>query len=79
LVCYHYNSNDNWVQCNRMLFDLQLKKIILISRYKGRVDQDFYDLEEARWKHEEQIENDFNKEELTRLILTGHGEYYNKM
>jgi len=28
-----------------------MKKIILISRYKGRVDQDFYDLEEARWKH----------------------------
>jgi hypothetical protein len=55
-------------------------KIILVRRYSGsKVDQKFYDLEEVRWKHEEQIENDFNKEELTRLILTGHGEYYNKM
>ena len=55
------------------------KIIILARRYGDKVDQDFYDLEEARWKHEEQIENDFNKEELTRIILTGHGEYYNKM
>jgi len=31
LVYYHYNSNDNWVQCNRMLFHLQLKKMNVIE------------------------------------------------
>ena len=59
-----------------MLFHLQL---ILISRYKGKVDQDFMDLEFDRFDQERENETIWEKEELTRLILTGHGEYYNKM
>ena len=62
-----------------MLFDLHLKKIILISRYKGKVDQDFMDLELARFDQERENEILWEKEELTRLILTGYGEYYSKV
>ena len=54
-------------------------KIKLVQRYTGKVDQDFMDLELARLDQERENEILWEREELTRLILTGHGEYYNKM
>ncbi len=50
----------------------------LINRYSGgaKVDQDFMDLEFARLDQEREMETQWEREELTRLILTGKGEYY---
>jgi len=55
---------------------LESKKIVLITRYSGKVDQDFMDLEFARLDQEREMEIEWEREELTRLILTGKGEYY---
>ncbi len=60
-----------------------MKKIILISRYSGKVkeevqkiDQEFFNLEFARMDQEREMEIEWEREELTRIIITGHGEYY---
>lgn len=56
---------------------LESKKIVLITRYSGKeVDQDFMDLEFTRLDQEREMEIEWEREELTRLILTGKGEYY---
>ena len=55
------------------------KIIILARRYGDKVDQDFMDLEFERFEQERINETIWEREELTRLILTGHGDYYNKM
>ncbi len=54
------------------------KILTLVSRYSGKVDQEFMDLEFARLDQEREMEIEWEKEELTRIILTGHGEYYLK-
>lgn len=56
----------------------EMTKILkLIKRYDiNNVDQEFFDLEFARFEHERQKEIQWEKEELTRLIITGKGEYY---
>lgn len=56
----------------------------LISRYGNTLDteekikefNEFYDLEESRLNQERQVEIEWDREELTRLILFGKGEYY---
>lgn len=53
-----------------------MKNLVLIRRYSMPVDQEFMDLEFARFEHERQQEIEWEREELTRLILTGRGEYY---
>ncbi len=53
-----------------------MKKIVLISRYSGKIDQDFFDLEFSRHDHEREMEIEWEREELTRIIITGKGEYY---
>lgn len=54
-----------------------MKILQIVERYSGKIDQEFMDLEFARLDHERQMEIEWEREELTRLILTGHGEYYN--
>ncbi len=59
-------------------------KIVLISRYSmkimkeevQKIDQEFFDLEFARMNQEREMEIEWEREELTRIIITGHGEYY---
>ncbi len=51
------------------------KKIILVRRY-DKVDQEFFDLEFARMDQEREMEIEWEREELTRIILTGKGFYY---
>lgn len=61
-----------------------MKNIIIVPRYSGELKteeqikdfNEFYDLEEARLNHERDMEIEWEREELTRLILTGKGEYY---
>lgn len=61
-----------------------MKTINIVPRYSGELKtkeqiknfNEFYDLEEARFEHERNIEIEWEREELTRLILTGKGEYY---
>jgi len=54
------------------------KKIILVRRY-DKVDQEFFDLEFARMDQEREMEIEWEREELTRIILTGKGEYYEQV
>lgn len=55
---------------------LQLR---LIRRYDtDNIDQEFMDLELARMDHERENEIKWEREELTRIILIGKGEYYKK-
>ena len=44
-------------------------KLKLIRRYGKEVDQEFMDLEFARFEQERQMEIEYEKEELTRVIL----------
>lgn len=56
----------------------------VVPRYSGELKtqkqikefNEFYDLEESRQNHERDMEIEWEREELTRLILTGKGEYY---
>jgi len=61
-------------------------KINLINRYSGKVeeeiqkiDQEFFNLEFARMDQEREMEIEWEREELTRIILTGKGEYYEQV
>lgn len=45
------------------------KKIILVRRYDKKIDQEFMDLEFARLDYENEMQNEWIKEELTGAIL----------
>lgn len=53
-----------------------MKELVIVKRYSGKVDQEFFDLEFARMDSEREMEIEWEREELTRIIITGHGEYY---
>ena len=54
-----------------------MKEIVLIRRYDPKnIDQEFFDLEFSRMDQEREMEIEWEREELTRIILTGKGEYY---
>jgi len=56
-----------------------MKKIILVKRYAEPIDQEFMDLEFARMDQEREMEIEWEREELTRIILLGKGEYYERI